>query len=140
MYLNQSRRVHQITYNSHFSKKRLCPRKKFLMVKIFRIDIFILKYGLDHSKSISTKKFFEKFSIFWSLFAILGPKNRSFEFFGIEILIFFGGGGKEILNFFFTHFKSIVLRSFCAIARISTPIELCRLTRFIEFLTKNGQK
>ena len=45
------------------------------------------------------------------------------------------GGDLEI---FFTHFKRIALLSFCAIARIPTPIDLCRLTRFIDFLIKKA--
>ena len=41
---------------TNFSKKRLCPRKKIQREKIFKIDIFVLKHVLDHSKSILTKK------------------------------------------------------------------------------------
>ena len=50
----------------NFSKKRLCPKKNFQREKIFKIDIFVLKYVFDHSKSIPTEKIFESFSIFWS--------------------------------------------------------------------------
>ena len=41
---------------------------------------------------------------------------------------------------FFTHFKRIVLRGFCAIVHFPTSIELCMLTRLFEFMVKNGQK
>ena len=66
----------------NISQKRLCPRKKifngklghqffektamsqkkiFQWEKIFKIDIFVLKHVLNHSKSIPTKKNFRKF-------------------------------------------------------------------------------
>ena len=77
----------------------------------------------------SSKNFSNFFSIFGPFLVIFWPKNRLFGFFG-----------QKFLKFFFTHFIRIVLRSFCAIARFPTSIELCRLTRFIEFLIKNGQK
>ena len=53
---------------SFFGKKMAMSQRKILpMGKIFKIDIFVLKHVLDHSKSIPKKKFFfEKFSIFWS--------------------------------------------------------------------------
>ena len=58
----------------------MSQRKKFLMGKIFEIDIFVLKHVLDHYKSILTKKiFFEKFSIFFGHFSsFFGPKHRKF--------------------------------------------------------------
>ena len=40
---------------------------------------------------------------------------------------------------FFAHFIRIVLQSFCSFTRFHASIELCRLTRLIEFLTKNRQ-
>ena len=49
-----------------FRKNGYVPEKNFQREKIFKIDIFVLKHVLDHSKSIPTKKNFEKFSIFWS--------------------------------------------------------------------------
>ena len=91
--------------------------KNFQWEKIFKIDIFVLKHVLDHSKSILTKKKFEKFSIFLVIFSIFDPKKKIFwSFFGqkIDFLIFWA----EIFEFFFTHFIRIVLRSFCAIARL----------------------
>ena len=45
---------------TNFSKKWLCLRKKFQWKKIFKIDIIVLKYVLNHSKSIPTKKNFRK--------------------------------------------------------------------------------
>ena len=45
------------------SKKKIFQREK-----IFKIDIFVLKHVLDHSKSIPTKKNFENFSIFLVIF------------------------------------------------------------------------
>ena len=102
--------------------------KKLSMEKNFKIDIFVLKYILDHPKSIPNKKLFSKNFRFFGHF--LGPK-----------FVFFNWGeGKEILKVLFPHFKRIALRSCCAIARLPTSIELGRLTRFIKFLTKNSQK
>ena len=63
--------------------------KKFSTGKIFKIDIFDLKHVLNHSKSIPTKKIFEKFSIFGNFLPFLVPKKRFFEFLGGKILIFF---------------------------------------------------
>ena len=169
-----------LTHNSHFSKKRLCPWIKFKCEKIFKIDIFIWKHVLDHSKSIPTKKillkffdflvtnfskngyvpqkifqrekifkidisvleplldhsksiptkkiFFEKNSIFLVIFRLFGPKNR----------FFFNFEGRNFESFS-THFKRIVLWSFCSITCILTSIELYRLTRIMDFLTKNSQ-
>ena len=75
---------------TNFSKKQLCPWKKFLTGKIFKIDIFILKSVLDDSNSIPTKKFFfEKFSIFWSFLPFLGPKIDFMNFLWGEILKIF---------------------------------------------------
>ena len=55
--------------------------------KIFKIEIFVLKYVLDHSKSIPMKKNFSKIlRFFGDFFLFLGPKNRFFDFFGVEIL------------------------------------------------------
>ena len=111
---------------SHFSDKRLCPWNKFTMEKIFKIDIFVLVHVMVHSKSIPTKKpIFENFSIFWSFFAVFG-QNPDLSIFGERN--------------FFTHFKRIVRWSFCAITCILTSFELCWLSRFFEFLTKNGQQ
>ena len=45
---------------AHFSKKWLSQKKNFQWKKIFKIDIFVLKYVLNHSKSIPTKKMFSK--------------------------------------------------------------------------------
>ena len=71
---------------------------KILMGKFFKLNIIVLKHVLYHSKSISTQKLFFIFlSIFWSFFAILGPKS--------QFLI----GGIEI---FLAHFKRVVLWSF----------------------------
>ena len=39
--------------------------KKISIGKIFKIDIFVLKHVLDHSKWIPTKKIFSKFFDFW---------------------------------------------------------------------------
>ena len=65
-------------------------QKKFQREKIFKIDIFVLKHVLDHSKSIPTKKNFSKnFRFFGHFLPFLGPKNRFFEFLGGEILKFF---------------------------------------------------
>ena len=47
-----------------FEKNGYVPEKNFQREKIFKIDIFVLKHVLDHSKSILTKKIFENFSIF----------------------------------------------------------------------------
>ena len=39
-----------------FEKTAMSQRKIFSMGKIFKFDIFVLKYILNHSKSIPTKK------------------------------------------------------------------------------------
>ena len=49
-----------------FRKNGYVPEKNFQQEKIFKIDIFVLKHVLNHSKSIPKKNFFEKFSIFGS--------------------------------------------------------------------------
>ena len=38
----------------------MSQKKNFQREKIFKIDIFVLKHVLDHSKSIPTKKIFSK--------------------------------------------------------------------------------
>ena len=44
-----------------FFEKWLCPTEKiFQLEKIFKFNIFVLKYVLNHSKSIPTKKNFRK--------------------------------------------------------------------------------
>ena len=96
-YVNLSMQAHQNTSKSHFSKKRLCPWKKFSMGKNFNLDIFILKHVLDHSKSISTKKNFRKFFVFWSFIAIFGPKSRFFEFLRTKFWNFFYSFQKECI-------------------------------------------
>ena len=56
--------------------------------KIFKIDIFVLKNVLNHSKSIPIQKIFSKnFRFFVPIFVILWPKNI-FSFFGRKFLIF----------------------------------------------------
>ena len=37
------------TFNPHFSKKWLCPLRKVITGIFFKIEIFVLKYVLDHS-------------------------------------------------------------------------------------------
>ena len=54
-----------IFWQSIFRKNGYVPEKNFQREKIFKIDIFVLKHVLDHSKSIPTKKVFETFLIFW---------------------------------------------------------------------------
>ena len=60
-----------------FFEKTAVPEKKISVEKIFKIDIFVLKHVLDHSKSIPTKKLwwdalesFELFEIFWCLIGL----------------------------------------------------------------------
>ena len=43
-----------------FEKTAMSQKKIFQREKIFKIDIFVLKHILDHSKSIPTKNFFSK--------------------------------------------------------------------------------
>ena len=58
-------------------------QKKISMGKIFKIDIIVLKYVLNHSKSISTKKiFFEKFSFFGHQFFEKMAKSQKKNFNG----------------------------------------------------------
>ena len=100
------------------------------MAKNFRTQYFRFKIRFGPFKIDSDqKKFFENFLIFWSFLPFLGPKNQFFKFFG-----------GVIFKNFFTHFKRIVLWSFCAITCIPTPIELFRLTRFIEFFYQKWSK
>ena len=67
---------------AHFSKKWLCPREKFFQwEKIFKIDIFVLKYVLNHSKSIPTKKFFSKIFDFLVIFWVKNHVFAIFQFF-----------------------------------------------------------
>ena len=61
-------RSQSMSYNLHFSKKRLCPRKNFQCGEIFKIDIFVLKYVLEHSKSIPTKSIFREIFDFSVIF------------------------------------------------------------------------
>ena len=107
----------------------MSQKKNFQAEKIFKIDIFVLKHVLDHSKSIPTKKIFRKIFDFLVIFCHFWAQK-------IDFLNFWG----ENFEIFFTDFKRILLQSFFAITCIPTPIEHCRLTRFIEFLTKNSQK
>ena len=98
-----------------FEKMAKSQKKKFSMGKIFKIVIFVLKHVLSYSKSILTKKkFFEKFSIFWSpIFRKNGyvpEKNFQREkIFKIDIFVL-----KHVLdhstsipkkNFFFENFR-----------------------------------
>ena len=116
--------------DSSFFEKWLCPREKnFEWEKIFKIDIFVLKYVLNHYKLIPTNFFFEKFSIFLVTFChFWAQKYRFYEFLG-----------ENFWNFFHPFHKDcnvVILRYYLH----PYAIELCRLTRFIEFLTKNDQK
>ena len=53
----------------------MSPNKKNQWETIFKHDIFVLKHGLDHAKSITAENFFfEKFSIFWAFLAIVEQK------------------------------------------------------------------
>ena len=77
MYVDSSPDLEKIsTYDPHFSKKWLCQA---IMGIFFEIEIFVLKYVLNHSESIPTKKFFFRPKIF--VFAIFWPKmakNKGF--------------------------------------------------------------
>ena len=56
-------------------------KKNFQWEKNFKIEIYVLKHVLDHSKSIPTIKFFSKiFRFFGDLLPYLGPKNQCFKF------------------------------------------------------------
>ena len=90
--------------------------------KIAMSQTKIFSMGKHFQNLFRSKKFRKFFDCFWSFL----PKKSIFWVFGSKILIF-------------THFIRIVLRSFCAIARFPTSIELCGLTRFIEFLPKIAQ-
>ena len=64
---------------SFFEKMAMSQRKIFSMGKIFKFDIFVLKYVLNHSKSISTKKIFSKNFRFFVIFChFLAQKNHFF--------------------------------------------------------------
>ena len=66
-----------------FRKNGYVSEKNFQWEKIFKIDIFVLKYVLNHSKSIPTKKFFRKFFDFLGHFwSFLGQKIEFFDFLG----------------------------------------------------------
>ena len=116
-----------LTYNSHFSKKTAMSLKEIFNGKKFSNSIYSFKNTFwTILNRFRPKKNFEKFSNLCHFLPFLGPKYQFLELFGGEIL-------KNV----FTRFKKIVLRSIRAIARILTPIQLCRLTRFVEVLTKN---
>ena len=60
--------------------------------KIFKIDTFVLKHILDHSKSISTiKPFSKKIRFFGDFLPFFGQKS---------IFEFVGGGEDKFWNFF----------------------------------------
>ena len=65
-----------------FRKNGFVPEKIFQWEKIFKIDIFVLKYVLNHSKSISTKKIFSK----------------NFRFFGHQFFEKMAKSQKKIFN------------------------------------------
>ena len=56
----------------------MSQKTNFQREKIFKIDIFVLKHVLDDSKSIRTKKNFQKIFDFLVIFVIFGPKNQFF--------------------------------------------------------------
>ena len=95
-------------------------RPKIIMGKNFRPDILL------HN---TFQKILNRFQNFFR-------KSLIFGHFWAKVSIFWLGENFDI----FTHFKRIVLWSFYAITCIPTSIELCKLTRFNVFLTKNGQK
>ena len=88
---------------------------------------------MDHSKSIPTKKnfrkFFEKFSIFWSFFAIFGPKKSIFWIFGEKILKFFSLISK---GFYCSHFSPLH-----ASLRLSSTAGSLDLSNFWPKMSKN---
>ena len=53
--------------------------KKISLGKMFKLDKFVLKYVLNHCNSMTTRVFFEKFSVFRSFLLLLGPKICSFH-------------------------------------------------------------
>ena len=64
------------TYEHHFLKKWLCPQRKVIM-GFFEIEVFILRYVLDHSESIPFKK--EISTNFFLSWPFSRPMNRSFR-------------------------------------------------------------
>ena len=61
-----------------FEKTAMSQKKIFQGEKIFKLEIFILKYVLNHSESIPTKKIFENFPFFGHFG---GKKSRFFAIF-----------------------------------------------------------
>ena len=57
-----------------FEKMAKSQKKKFQWEKIFKVDIFVLKYVLNHSKSIPTKKIFRKIFDFLSFLPFWAQK------------------------------------------------------------------
>ena len=66
---------------TNFSKNGYVPEKNFQREKIFKIEIFILKYALNHSESIPTKKNFRKFFENFRFFGHFWGKNHVFAIF-----------------------------------------------------------
>ena len=111
-----------------FRNKGYVPEKKFFNGKKFSKSIFSFQNTFwNILNRFRPKKISKKFRFFGHFLPFLGPK--------IDLLSFWG----RIFDFF-THFNRIILRSFCAMLSIPTSIEVCKLTRFIDFLTKNCQK
>ena len=67
-----------IFWSPIFRKNGYVPEKNFQREKIFKIDIFVLKHVLDHSKSIPTKKIFRKIFDFWAIFCHFRAQKINF--------------------------------------------------------------
>ena len=87
MYVDSSPDLDKISaYDPHFSKKWLC---QVIMGIFFEIDIFVLKYVLDHSESIPTKNFFDQKFLSLLFFRPKKAKNRGFCRFLVEFFFKF---------------------------------------------------
>ena len=85
-------------WSSSFRKNGYVP-EKIQREKISKIDIIVLKHGLDHSNSIPAKNIFENFFDFLVFLAIFGPKKSIFWIFGPKKSIFWIFG-EEFCKFF----------------------------------------
>ena len=94
---------------TNLQKNGYVPEKKIQREKIFKIDIFVSKHVLDHSKSISTENFFLKnFRFFCHQFFekngyVPEKKFQREEIFEIDIFVL-----KHVLN----NSKSIPTKKF----------------------------
>ena len=106
---------------SHFSDKRLCPRKEFTMEKIFKIDIFVSNMILTILNRFRPKKFSKNFWFFGHQFfkkTAMSPKKNfqrenffRYQFFRFKIRFetFWIDSKKKFRKFFFENFHFLTI-------------------------------